>query len=66
MANSNGGIVIYGIVEKENEFGIKVPTKLKPIPNNVMDKDRLTRLIIENISPSNHGVGSGDHFSVSE
>lgn len=51
MANSNGGIVICGIVEKENEFGIKVPTKLKPIPNNVMDKDRLTRLIIENISP---------------
>lgn len=52
MANSNGGTVIYGIVERENEEGRRIPVKLSPIKNNEMDKDRLARLILALITPS--------------
>lgn len=52
MANSNGGTVIYGIVERENEEGRKIPVRLNPIKNYEMDKDRLARLILALITPS--------------
>ena len=51
MANSNGGVVIYGVTEEKNEDGYKVPTNLKPIPFIEMDKERLSRLIIATITP---------------
>ena len=51
MANSNGGTIIYGIAERKNELGRKVPIELKPIKINEMDKERLARLIMALITP---------------
>lgn len=51
MANSAGGTIIYGISEKKNGNDRNVASELVPIPNNKMDKDRLTRLLLENIRP---------------
>lgn len=51
MANSAGGIIIYGISERKNENDRNVASELVPISNNKMDKDRLTRLLLENIRP---------------
>lgn len=56
MANSNGGIIIYGIREKECEGGDSVPVKLLPISNSDMSKDKLTQLINANIQPVINGV----------
>lgn len=51
MANSNGGIIVYGIREKESAGGHSVPIELMPIPNTEMSKDRLSQLISSNIRP---------------
>ena len=51
MANSAGGTIIYGIGEKRNENDRNVASELVPISNNKMDKDRLTRLLLEIIRP---------------
>ncbi|MCE8485537.1 ATP-binding protein [Bacteroides uniformis] len=56
MANSNGGVIIYGIREKECEGGDSVPEKLLPISNSDMSKDQLTQLISSNIQPVINGV----------
>lgn len=56
MANSNGGIIIYGIREKECEGGDSVPEKLLPISNSDMSKDQLTQLISSNIQPVINGL----------
>lgn len=52
MANSAGGTIIYGILEKRNENYRIVASELVPISNSKMDKDRLTRLLIEIIRPT--------------
>ena len=51
MANSAGGTIIYGVSEKKNENDKNVASELVPISNSKMDKDRLTRLLLENIRP---------------
>lgn len=51
MANSAGGTIIFGISEKKNENDRNIASGLFPISNSKMDKDRLTRLLLENIRP---------------
>ncbi len=50
MANANGGIIVYGISQKENN-GHSIPDKLTPISNAVMSKDSLSQLLSSNIQP---------------
>lgn len=50
MANANGGIIIYGISQKESN-GHSIPDKLTPISNVVMSKDSLSQLLSSNIQP---------------
>ena len=51
MANANGGIVIYGIREKEGSSGHSVPSEILPIPYKDMSKDKLSQLLSSNIRP---------------
>lgn len=51
MANSAGGIVIYGIAEANN-----LPTNLTPIDQKECDKERLENIITSNISPKIEGL----------
>jgi len=51
MANSAGGIVIYGIAEANN-----LPTSLTPIDQKECDKERLENIITSNISPKIEGL----------
>ena len=51
MANANGGVIIYGLSEKEITKGHSVPDKIMPIPSSKMSKDRLSQIISAVISP---------------
>ncbi len=51
MANANGGIIIYGIKEKETTKGHSVPEKITPIQSKKMSKDQLSQIISSTISP---------------
>lgn len=51
MANSNGGIIIYGLKQKDLGNGNAVAGKLTPIPFGEMTKDRLSQLLSSNIQP---------------
>lgn len=51
MANSNGGIIIYGLKQKDLGGGNAVAGKLTPIPLGEMTKDRLSQLFSSNIQP---------------
>lgn len=50
FANANGGIIIYGLAEKDHK-----PAKLAPFDGNDFSKERLDQ-IIANIQPSIKGV----------
>lgn len=56
MANSNGGIIIYGLKQKDLGGGNAVAGKLTPIPLGEMTKDRLSQLISSNILPKIENV----------
>lgn len=51
MANANGGVIIYGIMEKAVGKGHSVPEKLTPISNTLMSKDSFSQLLSSNIQP---------------
>lgn len=51
MANANGGIIIYGIREKEGGNGHSVPSEVLPISYKDMSKDKLSQLLSSNIRP---------------
>lgn len=51
MANANGGIIIYGLNEKDGTMGHSIPEKITPISVSIMSKDQLTQIISSNISP---------------
>jgi len=51
MANSNGGIIIYGIREKDGKNGHSIPEELLPISNSEMSKDQLSQLLTSHIQP---------------
>lgn len=50
MANANGGVIVFGIAQKESN-GHSIPEKLTPIPNTLMSKDCLSQLLSSNIQP---------------
>ena len=52
MANSAGGIVIYGISEKDKKF----PERITPINENEFSKESLDQIISSNISPKIEGL----------
>lgn len=51
MANANGGIIIYGLQEKETIKGHSIPEKEMPINKLSMTKDQLAQIISSCISP---------------
>ena len=51
MANAIGGIIIYGIGEKEISKDHKVADELVPISYTEMSKERLSQLLSANIQP---------------
>lgn len=51
MANANGGIIIYGLNEKETSKGHSVPEDITPVSTESMSKDQLAQIISSNISP---------------
>lgn len=56
MANSNGGIIVYGLKEKEISKGHSVPERISPIPTSEMTKDQLSQLLSSNIQPVIDGI----------
>ena len=52
MANSNGGVIVFGMKQKDMGDGNAVAGKLTPIPFNEMTKDRLSQLLSSNIQPA--------------
>lgn len=55
FANSNGGIIIYGITER-NEGAKYLPEKIDPINRANFSKETLEQIINSRISPTIHGV----------
>ncbi|WP_278975011.1 helix-turn-helix domain-containing protein [Alistipes finegoldii] len=55
MANANGGIIIYGVGEKDKN-GRSVPKDIIPIPNTEISKDSLSQIISANIQPKIEGI----------
>lgn len=51
MANANGGIIIYGLKEKETSKGHSVPEEITPVSTESMSKDQLAQIISSTISP---------------
>lgn len=51
LANSNGGVIIYGLTEEKS-----VPGKIDPIDRNVFTKERLEQIINSRIRPCIHGL----------
>lgn len=56
MANSNGGVIVYGLKEKEISKGHSVPEDVSPIPTLEMTKDQLSQLLSSNIQPVIDGI----------
>lgn len=52
MANANGGYIIYGIREENNEQGHRIPKQLEPIPFGNYNCDQLTQILTKGIRPS--------------
>jgi len=51
MANSNGGIIVFGIKQKDIGNGNAIAHRLTPIPSSEMTKDKLSQLLSSNIQP---------------
>ncbi len=56
MANSSGGIIIYGIKEFDLPAKKHLPEKLSPVCRNMVSKEWLEQIIISNISPKIEGL----------
>jgi len=55
FANSNGGLVIYGIAE-QNAGGKYLPEKFDTVDRTVFSKETLEQIINSRISPTIHGI----------
>ncbi|MEJ2884179.1 AlbA family DNA-binding domain-containing protein [Pedobacter sp. GR22-6] len=55
FANSDGGIIIYGMTEN-NATGKYLPENINPIDRNTFSKETLEQIINSRISPKIHGV----------
>ncbi|RKR09844.1 putative DNA-binding protein [Flavobacterium sp. 90] len=56
FANSDGGIIIYGIKEYDELDKNHLPEKIQPIDGNEYSKEWLEQIINSTISPKIHGV----------
>lgn len=56
MANSNGGVIIYGIKEYDEEDKRYLPEKIVPLNSTVISRETLMQVITNNISPKIEGV----------
>ena len=56
MANSNGGVVIYGIKEYDEEDMRYLPEKIVPLDTTEISRETLMQVITNNISPKIEGV----------
>lgn len=56
MANSNGGVIIYGIKEYDEEDKRYLPEKIVPLDSTVISRETLMQVITNNISPKIEGV----------
>lgn len=54
FANSNGGILIYGISEDQN--GKRIPGKIDPVNRKVISKEWLEQILNAKIRPRIHGL----------
>ena len=56
MANSNGGVIIYGIKEYDEEDMRYLPEKIVPLDTTEISRETLMQVITNNISPKIEGV----------
>lgn len=56
MANSNGGVIIYGIKEYDEEDKRHLPEKIVPLDAIMISRETLMQVITNNISPKIDGV----------
>lgn len=56
MANSNGGVIIYGVKEYDEEDRRYLPEKIVPLDSTVISRETLMQVIANNISPKIEGV----------
>ena len=56
MANSNGGVIIYGVKEYDEEDKRHLPEKIVPLDTTVISRETLMQVITNNISPKIEGV----------
>ena len=56
FANSDGGIVIYGVKEFTESAKKHLPEKIDPIDRNLISKEWLEQVINSNISPRIDGI----------
>ena len=56
MANSNGGVIIYGIKEYDEEDKRYLPEKIVPLDTTMISRETLMQVITNNISPKIEGV----------
>lgn len=56
MANSAGGIIIYGVQEHQEKDKRHLPEKIDPIDRTQFSKERLEQIITDNIQPRIEGV----------
>ena len=56
MANSNGGVIIYGIKEYDEPYKRYLPEKIVPLDTTEISRETLMQVITNNISPKVEGV----------
>src|SRR5574341_2350260 len=56
MANSQGGLIIYGIKEFDEEEKRHLPEKIEPIDQTVFTKEWLEQIVVSNIRPKIQGL----------
>jgi hypothetical protein len=56
MANSDGGVIIYGVKEFDEKEKKHLPEKITPLNRNLISKESLVQVINSNISPRIDGL----------
>lgn len=51
MANANGGIIIYGVKEFDEEDKRHIPSHITPLDTTKISKETIAQVIASNISP---------------
>lgn len=56
MANANGGIIIYGVKEFDEEDKRHIPSHITPLDTTIVSKETIAQVISSNISPRIKGL----------